>query len=211
MGQLTKLSHLRRCHVTIDLVPLDCPHVHAILINILYASTLPERKRGQDVPLEAWSSRDVRGMHDGIRQPRTRGGTPCVLPNECTPQARRVEIECLQTLVDPARVGDRTASTPARAGRRLAAQREQAEGRYVPNACEQLGAGTYTPQADSRRRGRRFHINSLDPRDTHSQAQQQIFILSLNVSTFRAAQRALSIDKGTPRSSVRPIIDSCAS
>ncbi len=44
-------SHLlQRCHVTnvltIDLVPLDCPHVHGILINISYAPTLPERKRG---------------------------------------------------------------------------------------------------------------------------------------------------------------------
>ena len=100
-------------------------------------------------------------MHDGIWQPRTRGGTPCMLPNERTPHARRVEIECLQTLVDPALVGDRTASTPAQAGRRLAAQREQAEGRDVPNAREQLGAGTYMLQADSRRQGRRFHVNSL--------------------------------------------------
>ncbi len=44
-------SHLlRRCHVTnvltINLVPLDCPHVHGILINISYAPTLPDRKQG---------------------------------------------------------------------------------------------------------------------------------------------------------------------
>src|SRR6266702_21290 len=43
-------SHLlRRCHITnvltIDLVPLDCPHGHAILISLLYAPTLPSHTR----------------------------------------------------------------------------------------------------------------------------------------------------------------------
>ena len=47
-------------------------------------------------------------MHDGIRQPRTHGGTPCVLPNERTLHVHCVEIEHLQILVDPAHVGDRT-------------------------------------------------------------------------------------------------------
>ena len=81
-------------------------------------------------------------MHDEIRQPGgSRASTTRALPCECAPHARRVEIEHLQTLVDPASTGNRAASAPARAGRRLAAQREEAEGRRVPNSCEQLGAG----------------------------------------------------------------------
>ncbi len=43
-------SHLlQHCHITnvltIDLVPLDCPHSHTILISLLYAPTLPSHTR----------------------------------------------------------------------------------------------------------------------------------------------------------------------
>src|SRR6266702_5521248 len=49
---------------------------HAIIDvpKLVHRESMAKRERGRDVPLEARSSQYVRGMHDGIRQPGTRGG-----------------------------------------------------------------------------------------------------------------------------------------
>jgi hypothetical protein len=86
-----------------------------------------------DVAFEARASWYVRSMQDGRRRRvRQQPGSP--------PHARLVEVEYLQTLVDPARTGNRAAARPARTGRRVASEREDAIRRRVPFACEQLCA-----------------------------------------------------------------------
>ena len=79
---------------------------------------MAKRERRRDVALEAGCSLDVRGVNNGRREEPSRTSP------RGAPYTRRVEIEHLQTLVDPARAGDRAAATPARAYGRLAAERE---------------------------------------------------------------------------------------